>query len=88
MNFSGEILAGEFDRDSDAFILQQVKQLSTSSSLNKDQFDAIYHYLIMNQDDTGGQVLSLNDQLLVRLNQEELQNFIADLDRIKNIFWT
>ncbi|MFG6117756.1 hypothetical protein [Thalassobacillus sp. B23F22_16] len=88
MNFSGAIIAGEFDHGSDAFILQQVKQLSTTSSLNKDQFDAIYHYLIMNQDDSGGQVLSLNDQLLVRLSQEELQEFIADLDRIKNIFWS
>ncbi|WP_085507395.1 hypothetical protein [Thalassobacillus devorans] len=88
MNFSGAIIAGEFDQDSDAFILQQVKQLSTTSSLNKDQFDIIYHYLITNQEDSDGQVLSLNDQLLVRLSQEELQEFIADLDRIKHIFWS
>ncbi|WP_028782393.1 hypothetical protein [Thalassobacillus devorans] len=88
MNFSGDIIAGAFDQCNDAFILQQVKQLSTSSSLNKDQFDAIYHYLRTNQDDPGGQVLSLNDQMLVRLTQEELQDFIEDLDRIKSIFWS
>ncbi|MFG6116126.1 hypothetical protein ACGTN9_13175 [Halobacillus sp. MO56] len=86
MEFTGEILSGDFDQTSDTFILQQVKQHTTTSSFNKNQFHMIYEYLNQHTQDSDGQVLSLNDQLLIQLSQEELSLFINDLDRIRPMF--
>ncbi|SDZ82925.1 hypothetical protein SAMN05421743_101344 [Thalassobacillus cyri] len=86
MEFTGEILSGNFDQLNDTFILQQVKQHTTTSSFNKNQFQMIYEYLNQHTQDSDGQVLSLNDQLLIQLSQEELSLFMNDLDRIRPMF--
>ncbi|WP_082235411.1 hypothetical protein [Halobacillus massiliensis] len=86
MNFIGDIISGEFDQFTDEFILHQVKQFSTSSILNQDQFNAIYNYLISHKHELDGQVLTLNEEMLIRLSQHETDIFIRDLDKIKGFY--
>ncbi|HLR60942.1 MAG TPA: hypothetical protein VK097_00700 [Lentibacillus sp.] len=86
MALNGEIVSGEFDSRAQAFILQKVKHFSTETILSKKQLNALFDYLTENRREEDGQVLTLYDQVLVRLNQEEVEQFINDLDTIKSRF--
>lgn len=81
MRVSGSIIYGEIDPLSQEFTLQSVKQLETNSVLNKDQIELMYQY-IQRQNLSDGQVVSLNDQILVNLNENELQELHNDLEKI------
>ncbi|RYG71974.1 hypothetical protein EU245_12185 [Lentibacillus lipolyticus] len=87
MRLNGEIIAGEMDEHTNEFMLQQVKHFSTESILSEKQVDTLTQYLIKSgQDGDGEQILTLYDQLPVRLNQEEIEQFIDDLDKIKSLY--
>lgn len=81
MRVSGSIIYGEIDPLSQEFTLQSVKQLETNSVLNKEQIELMYQY-IQRQNLSDGQVVSLNDQILVNLNENELQELLNDLEKI------
>ncbi|SFB28267.1 hypothetical protein SAMN04488072_11315 [Lentibacillus halodurans] len=82
MQFNGEIISGEFDERTNEFTLQQVKHLSTESVLNENQLNTLSDYLHKNSDQADGQVLTLYDQILVRLSPEEVEQFLNDLESI------
>ncbi|WP_010529751.1 hypothetical protein [Lentibacillus jeotgali] len=84
MALNGQILSGEFDPKAEAFILQKVKHLSTETILNENQLNALLDYLTKSRREKDGQVLTLYDQVLVRLNRNEVEQFISDLDTIKS----
>lgn len=86
MDVNGKIIRGEFDRINDEFVLNQVKHFTTQSTLNKDQLDTIYDYLNNHKDEEDGQILTLNEQMLVRLSQEESSQFIEDLNQIRDLY--
>ncbi|MBX0358422.1 hypothetical protein [Halobacillus sp. Nhm2S1] len=86
MDVNGKIIQGEFDRINDEFVLNQVKHFTTQSTLNKDQLDSIYDYLMNHKDEEDGQILTLNEQMLVRLSQEESSQFIEDLNQIRDLY--
>lgn len=86
MKVNGDIISGEFDQRANEFLLQHVKHLSTESVLNEKQLNSLSDYLLKNRDDTDGQVLTLHDQMLVRLSQEEVGRFLDDLDKIKLLY--
>ncbi|REJ07183.1 hypothetical protein [Halobacillus trueperi] len=86
MDVNGKIIRGEFDRINDEFVLNQVKHFMTQSTLNKDQLDTIYDYLNNHKDEEDGQILTLNEQMLVRLSQEESSQFIEDLNQIRDLY--
>ncbi|MFC7060798.1 hypothetical protein [Halobacillus seohaensis] len=86
MDVNGKIIRGEFDRINDEFVLNQVKHFTTQSTLNKDQLDTIYDYLNNHKDEGDGQILALNEQMLVRLSQEESSQFIEDLNQIRELY--
>ncbi|RDY70037.1 hypothetical protein DXT76_15020 [Halobacillus trueperi] len=86
MDVNGKIIRGEFDRVNDEFVLNQVKHFTTQSTLNKDQLDTIYEYLNNHKDEEDGQILTLNEQMLVRLSQEESSQFIEDLNQIRDLY--
>ncbi len=86
MDVNGKIIRGEFDRINDEFVLNQVKHFTTQSTLNKDQLDTIYDYLNNHKDEEDGQILTLNEQMLVRLSQEESSQFIEDLNQIRELY--
>ena len=86
MDVNGKIIRGEFDRVNDEFVLNQVKHFTTQTTLNKDQLDTIYEYLNNHKDEEDGQILTLNEQMLVRLSQEESSQFIEDLNQIRDLY--
>ncbi|HLS07728.1 hypothetical protein [Lentibacillus sp.] len=84
MQLDGEIISGEFDRATNEFVLQKVKHLTTESTLNENQINALASYLHKNKHESDGQVLTLYDQILVRLSQEEVGQFLNDLEAVKS----
>jgi hypothetical protein len=78
----GKMLAGEFDSDANEFTLQKVKHHYTETTLKKNQLDSIYVYL-QNHSEEDFQVLSLFDQMLIRLSQQDVRILLEDLKEIQ-----
>ncbi|WP_227936408.1 hypothetical protein [Alkalihalobacillus deserti] len=85
-SWDGKIISGEFDNEVNEFIVQQVKKLTTKSTLNKKQVDKLYRYLKSHEHDMGGQIITLYDQMLLSLTQEELHSLIHDLEEIQYMY--
>ncbi|MEC5425731.1 hypothetical protein QGM71_19870 [Virgibacillus sp. C22-A2] len=86
MEVEGNIISGEFDQVNGEFILQRVKHFPTESTLKRNQFNSLYNYLEKHKNDGEGQILTLYDQLLVRLSPEEITVFMDDLDDIRPMY--
>jgi hypothetical protein len=86
MDWKGSIISGEYDCQAEEFILQQVKHFSTVSTLNSNQVNQLYNYLYNHKDETDGQVLTMNDQMLVPLSQAEIKQLIEDLEQIRSMY--
>jgi hypothetical protein len=76
----GDIISGEFDEQYEQFVLQQVKHFTTETTLNENQLTALYNYLKLHQGDSSGHVITLYDQLPIRLSKGEIECFIQDLE--------
>ncbi|MEH6991270.1 hypothetical protein V7075_01000 [Neobacillus drentensis] len=68
------------------FSLQKVKNFETESVLNEDQLNNIYHYLKKHQHEEDGQIITLYDQMLVRLAQNEVNQLIVDLEKVMSLY--
>ncbi|MFD1018583.1 hypothetical protein [Thalassobacillus hwangdonensis] len=86
MDVNGKIIRGEFDHLNGEFVLNQIKHFTTQSTLNKDQLDTIFYYLNNHKDEGDGQILTLNEQMLVWLSEEESNQFIEDLNQIRKFY--
>ncbi|TDL66219.1 hypothetical protein E2R56_23925 [Rhodococcus qingshengii] len=86
MFVKGNIIAGEFDSTINEFSLQKVKDFETESVLNEDQLNNIYHYLKKHQHEEDGQIITLYDQMLVRLAQNEVNQLIVDLEKVMSLY--
>ncbi|TYR72681.1 hypothetical protein FZC79_21905 [Rossellomorea vietnamensis] len=86
MYVKGNIIAGEFDSTINEFSLQKVKNLGTESVLNEDQLNNIYDYLKKHQQEEDGQIITLYDQMLVRLSQNEVNQLIVDLEKVISLY--
>lgn len=86
MFMKGNIIAGEFDSTINEFSLQKVKNFETESVLNEDQLNNIYHYLKKHQHEEDGQIITLYDQMLVRLAQNEVNQLIVDLEKVMSLY--
>ncbi|MBU8729838.1 hypothetical protein KM915_07195 [Cytobacillus oceanisediminis] len=86
MFVKGHIIAGEFDSAINEFSLQKVKNFETESVLNEDQLNNIYHYLKKHQHEEDGQIITLYDQMLVRLAQNEVNQLIVDLEKVMSLY--
>ncbi|WP_186578832.1 hypothetical protein [Aquibacillus kalidii] len=86
MNLTGQVINGEFDSERNEFTLQQIKHFDTQSTLNERQLDSLHKYLTNHTTDPDGQVLTLYDQLPVRLSQTEIKDLIHDLEKIKSMY--
>jgi hypothetical protein len=58
----------------------------TNSTLNENQLKTLYDYLNKHKNEDDGQILTLYDQMPVRLSQEEINQLMNELDKIKNWF--
>lgn len=88
MKLEGNIISGEFHPLMNEFSIQSVKQFATSSTLNQNQFKSLYEYLKKHKHEVDGQVLTLYDQMPVRLSQDDVNQLIDDLDQIKSMYYT
>ncbi|MBP2079420.1 hypothetical protein [Oceanobacillus polygoni] len=86
MLLSGNIISGEFDELVNEFSIQKVKHFTTESSIRENQLKSLYDYLKKHQDDTDGQIITLYDQMPIRLSQEEVNLFINDLEKIQSMY--
>lgn len=86
MFLEGTIIAGEFDSSMNEFSLLKVKNFNTESVLKENQINNIYHYLKKHQHENDGQIITLYDQMLVRLSQNEINQLICDLERVMSMY--
>ncbi|MCF6408805.1 hypothetical protein [Pseudalkalibacillus salsuginis] len=86
MKLNGSIITGDFDQSNNEFMLEKVKHFSTESTLKETQLNNLYDFLYKNKDDSDGLVLTLYDKMLIRLNQEEINQFIQDLNNIRTFY--
>ncbi|WP_408007233.1 hypothetical protein ACJROX_21420 [Pseudalkalibacillus sp. A8] len=86
MKLNGSIISGDFDQLNNEFMLEKVKHFSTESTLKETQLNNLYDFLYKNKDEADGLVLTLYDQMLIRLNQYEINQFIQDLNDIRSLY--
>lgn len=86
MKIQGKILSGIFDESENEFTLQQVKHHTTESSLQKNQIHAIHDYLIHHEEEPEGLVLTLYDQMPVKLTKDEVTHILKDIEEINKYF--
>ncbi|MEH7301231.1 hypothetical protein [Neobacillus drentensis] len=86
MFVQGTIIAGEFDSTMNEFSIQKVKEFETESILNVNQINNVYNYLKKHQDEEDGQIITLYDQMPVRLAQNEVNQLISDIERVMSMF--
>lgn len=83
---NGQIISGEFDTNSNEFLLHSVKHHLTETSLKQSQVAQLYNYLKKHENEAGGQVVSLYDQLLVPLSSKETKAILRDLEQIQYLY--
>ncbi|WP_442598402.1 hypothetical protein [Neobacillus sp. D3-1R] len=82
MHIEGNIIAGEFDPERNEFSLQRVKHFYTESTIKETQLESLYQYLKKHENEQDGQIITLYDQMPLRLTQSEVKQLIMDLQRI------
>lgn len=80
--FNGNIFEGEFAHDLDSFYVKSVKSVETGSNLTEGQVEELLNYL----EDHQGQstAITINDQVPMMLEAEEVQCLIGELRFIKS----
>lgn len=86
MLLTGNIISGEFDELMNEFSLQKVKYFTTQSTIKESQLKTIYDYLKKHRNDIDGQIITLYDQMPIRLSQEEINLFISDLEKVQLLY--
>ena len=86
MRLDGNIISGEYDETSNEFSLQQVKQLTTDTTLNTKQVQALYDYLQKCRHETDGQVITLYDQVPLYIDSKEIELLLNDLEKVKGLY--
>lgn len=86
MSWRGRIISGDFDIEMNEFTVLQVKHLSTESTLNENQMTHLYKYLVKHRGEADGQIMTLDDQMLIHLSKEDLDLLLNDLDVVKTMY--
>jgi hypothetical protein len=82
----GQIISGVFDQTVNTFSVKKIKQFSTQTVLNKKQTSSLYYYLKSHLEDEDGQIVTLYDQMPVKLSQPEVGRLVEDLERIRQMY--
>ncbi|SHS08768.1 Uncharacterised protein [Mycobacteroides abscessus subsp. abscessus] len=86
MFLNGAIIDGIFDSSVNEFTLQRVKSFATQSVLNESQINNIYQYLHLHRDNEDGQIITLYDQMPLRLSKEESNQLIGDIEKVMAMY--
>jgi dsDNA-binding SOS-regulon protein len=81
----GIIMSGEFDKNAQEFTIQKIKNWYTETVVKEEQVEKLYAYLIRNKD-AEEQILTLYDQLLVRLTKDEMSQLLSDLENVVSLY--
>ncbi|MCC2251108.1 hypothetical protein JUJ52_14205 [Virgibacillus sp. AGTR] len=87
MKFTGQLISGDLDLETNEFEWKQFKQLSTESVLTEYQLNKLHDYLNQTNNETG-QVLTLYDQMPIYLKQEDVNQILDDLEKIRSMYTT
>jgi hypothetical protein len=83
---NGRIISGDFDEEQNIFYIQKIKSFFVESVLKENQLKKLYHYLKKHKHETDGQIVTLYDQMLVRLSQDEIKALLHDLEQIQPMY--
>lgn len=87
LKFTGQLISGDLDLETNEFEWKQFKQLSTESVLTEYQLNKLHDYLNQTNNETG-QVLTLYDQMPIYLKQEDVNQILDDLEKIRSMYTT
>lgn len=87
MKFTGQLISGDLDLETNEFEWKQFKQLSMESVLTEYQLNKLHDYLNQTNNETG-QVLTLYDQMPIYLKQEDVNQILDDLEKIRSMYTT
>lgn len=85
-DLNGHIISGVFDDEINQFSVSKIKDFSTQTVLNEKQTRSLYYYLKSHADDEDGQILTLYDQMPVKLSQHEVIHLLEDLDQLRKMY--
>lgn len=85
MKIEGMIISGEFDKNGQEFTIQKIKNWYTETVVKEEQVEKLYAYLIRNKE-AEEQILTLYDQLLVRLTKDEMSLLLSDLENVVSLY--
>ncbi|WP_174735185.1 hypothetical protein [Mesobacillus harenae] len=85
-SLEGKIISGDFDKEHMEFSIQKIKEFETQSVVRETQLNSLYQYLKKHEDEQEGQIITLYDQMPVRLSIDEVKQFLEDLEKIKDFF--
>lgn len=80
--FEGIMVYGDYDGESNEFTLKRIKNIFTETSLTERQMSDLYNYLKRHEEDDDGQIISFYDQLLLKLNPNEIKVLLTDLEDV------
>ncbi|WP_462413550.1 hypothetical protein [Neobacillus sp. Marseille-QA0830] len=86
MQLEGNLISGEFDESMNEFSLKSFKHFYTESTINSAQFTRLYSYLTKHASDPEGQIITLYDQIPIKLSQAETQLLLGDLKKIQSMY--
>lgn len=85
-HIQGQIISGEFDTATNVFTLQKVKDFFTESILKENQLNNVYSYLKQHEHEKDGQIITLYDQMPIRLSQDEIKQLLRDLEHVQSMY--
>ncbi|AYC53133.1 hypothetical protein NQS36_04960 [Bacillus sp. C1(2022)] len=85
-SIEGQIMSGDFDDEMNVFSLKKIKQFQTQTSLKENQLKALQDYLRQHEHDEDGQIITLYDQMLVPLSQDDIKALLDDLTKVQSLY--
>ncbi|MBU8683342.1 hypothetical protein MOB49_10725 [Bacillus haynesii] len=85
-SIEGQIMSGDFDDEMNVFSLKKIKQFQTQTSLKESQLRALQQYLRQHEHDESGQIITLYDQMLVPLSQDDIKALLHDLTKVQSLY--
>ena len=79
--YQGDILKGLFQEEN-GFTVQEIKHFQTETILGENQLHDLFHYLQNHVNNEQGQVITLNDQMLIPIQSNEIHQLLNDLEHI------
>lgn len=82
----GQMISGDFDEEMNTFSLKTIKNFQTETCLKESQLKDIFHYLKQHEHEKDGQIISLYDQMLVPLSQDEVKVLLDDIMKVQSLY--